>query len=133
LNERPRHGLNERHSGQTRGSRLDGLQDGHDPAPELDASLILELEPMAAEPETGPVRLKVYEPDPVPETPDVLTEVELPEFDEALLAKNVRQPGVTRHHVGTHGRLAINAQPLEKVKVALNGTSTQQAHHHFPA
>jgi hypothetical protein len=28
---------------------------------------------------------------------------------------------------------AINAQPLEKVKVALNGTSTQQAHHHFPA
>jgi hypothetical protein len=27
---------------------------------------------------------------------------------------------------------AINAQPLEEVKVALNGTSTQQAHHHFP-
>ena len=29
--------------------------------------------------------------------------------------------------------MAINAQPLEKVKVALNGTSTQQTHHHFPA
>ena len=34
--------LNERHSGQTRGSGPDGLQDGHDPAPELDAPLILE-------------------------------------------------------------------------------------------
>jgi hypothetical protein len=47
----------------------------------------VELEPVAAEPETGPVRLKIDEPDPVPETPDVLTEVELAEFNEALLAK----------------------------------------------
>jgi hypothetical protein len=30
---------------------------------------------------------KVYEPDPVPETHDLLTEVELPKFDQALLAK----------------------------------------------
>ena len=61
----------------------------------------VELEPVAAEPETGPVRLKVYEPDPVPETPDVLTEVELPEFDEALLAKvfaNLASHGMTLQH-----------------------------------
>jgi hypothetical protein len=62
----------------------------------------VELEPVAAEPETGPVRLTVYEPDPVPETPDVLTEVELPEFDEALLAKmfaNLASHGTTLQHL----------------------------------
>ena len=62
----------------------------------------VELEPVAAEPETAPVRLKVYEPDPVPETPDVLTEVELPEFDEALLAKmfaNLASHGMTLQHL----------------------------------
>ena len=36
----------------------------------------VEFGPVAAEPETGPVRPKVYEPDPAPEKPDVLTEVE---------------------------------------------------------
>jgi len=63
----------------------------------------VELEPVAAEPETGPVRLKVYEPDPVPEKPDVLTEVELPEFDEALLAKmfaNRTSHGMTLQDLG---------------------------------
>jgi hypothetical protein len=30
-------------------------------------------------------------------------------------------------------RLAINAQPLEKVKVGLNGAPTQQVHRPFPA
>jgi hypothetical protein len=62
----------------------------------------MELEPVAAEPETGPVRLKVCEPDPVPEKPDVLTEVELPEFDEALLAKmfaNLASHGMTLQHL----------------------------------
>jgi hypothetical protein len=62
----------------------------------------VELEPVAAEPETGPVRLKIYELDPVPETPDVLTEVELPEFDEALLAKmfaNLALHGMTLQHL----------------------------------
>ena len=56
------------------------------------------LEPVAAKPETGPVRLKVYETDPEPETHDVLTQVELPEFDEALLAKtfaNLAAHGMT--------------------------------------
>jgi hypothetical protein len=42
---------------------------------------------VAAEPEAGPVTLKVSESAPVPEKPDVLMEVELPELDEALLAK----------------------------------------------
>jgi hypothetical protein len=58
----------------------------------------VEREPVAAEPETGPVRLKAYEPDPVPEKPDVLTEVELPEFDEELLAMmfaNLASHGMT--------------------------------------
>jgi hypothetical protein len=58
----------------------------------------VELEPVATEPETGPVRLKVYESDPVPETPDVLSDVELPEFDDALLAKmfaNLAAHGMT--------------------------------------
>jgi hypothetical protein len=47
----------------------------------------VEREPVVREPETEPIKLKVYEPDPLPENPDLLTEVELPEFDEALLAK----------------------------------------------
>jgi hypothetical protein len=54
--------------------------------------------PLAPEPETEPVMLRVYEPEPETETPDVLKEVELPEFDEALLAKmlaNLAAHGMT--------------------------------------
>jgi hypothetical protein len=46
--------------------------------------------------------LKVYEPDLVPETHDVLKEVELPEFDQALLAKmfaNLASHGMTLQHL----------------------------------
>ncbi len=53
--------------------------------------------PVGAEPETEPVKLKVYEPES-----DVLTEFKLPEFDEALLAKmfaNLASHGMTLQHV----------------------------------
>ena len=46
--------------------------------------------------------MKVYEPDLVPETHDVLKEVELPEFDQALLAKmfaNLASHGMTLQHL----------------------------------
>jgi hypothetical protein len=57
----------------------------------------VEHQPLAPEPEVSPepVELKVYEPDPVP---DVLSEVELPEFDDTLLAKmfaNLAAHGMT--------------------------------------
>jgi hypothetical protein len=56
--------------------------------------------PVAAEsePDTEPVKGKVYEPQTEIETPDSLTEVELPEFNEALLAKmfaNLAAHGMT--------------------------------------
>ena len=51
---------------------------------------------MKSEPE--PATLKVYKPEPEPEKPEVLTKVEVPDFDEALLAKmfaNLAAHGMT--------------------------------------
>jgi hypothetical protein len=80
----------------------------------------VELEPVAAEPETRPVRLKVYKPDPVPERPDVLTEVELPKFDEELLAKmfaDLASDGMTLQHLGLFQPLP---RPISFTEVALD-------------